>query len=596
VSALSRRVNAWLKPRNVRELMPDRLLFGPVFNAQVRVQGRQRGMYVLRGLYALMLTLVVGTMVLEFWSRSEHRMSLTQFQGIAPDLFQTISVVQLIAILLVGPVSIGPSLGDEKRSGTLGALMTTPMPAIQIVCSRLSVQMVGMLTLVLMSTPILLAVRALGGVPAWAIMGSTLLALSTGIFGAALSMWISLWRRSGTAAAVAAVVIQLGIWLLSWMLYWFWATSFGLPQAGRVLLCLTTPTGLADIFVTMRGTSSPVPIAGIWVWNVLTNLAMTLPVILLTAGALRRSTNEGAPTLATKAARIAPGVAEAMRVESRASREVGDDPVRWRELGRSAGWLRGWTPFAACAAVMLCFLLASGWDVEPLNAMMMGVLVILSLVSGVATPAEAIAGERSSRSLDVLMMTPLTARGILLGKLSGILKRMAFFPGLMLVQILTGIAAGTLRWTALITIPLVMLPPLLLQACGGLLISTASASAAKAARLSLFAWLGLWLAVPVLFMLTLAMLESAGIRLLESIGGWLLLAHPLSGPIATVLAEVEAAKGDTLAYVAGLSGRRNTIWTFLPAAGLIAMCYLGVAYCCFVAAVNKLQGLSGRKR
>lgn len=523
--ALSAHLRSWLRWANLRRLAPDRLFFGPVFGVQMSVTGRQRGTYVVRFLYAAVMCFIAfvtlaGTVAMLMERRLDSGGSaatLQQLQSIAPGLVTAVGIFQFCALTLLGPVSLGPSLGDERRSGSLSALLTSPLWAVQIVCSRLGAQMVQMLILSLIATPLLLAVRVFGGVPAGAIVGFAILSITTAMVGAALSMRLSLGVASSIGASVSALMLQLFLWLGPAIVTGT-LVSMGLSRTwAQYFLLLTPPAGVGILVAEVNGGRVPAPLASAWYMPVLVNLLIAGAVVLDTSWRLRRMLNVAPETLGQRRARRARDRAaarrggeaggspetEAERIKAR-TREVGDDPVLWRELrqGVMSGRFSGLILYGAMICLLVYLYFRVGIDEEVLQLPVSTIIGIMALASGIGLPAGSIAGERMTRTWDVLCTTPMSARQILRAKLVGILRRMWLFPAVLMTHLVISAMAGATTLSSLLLVPMTLLPAMMLQACAGLWISACQESPSKAARLSLGVWVGLWLVTPLLLVIT----------------------------------------------------------------------------------------------
>lgn len=544
-------------------LNPVSILFGPIFQKEVRTSGRRRGTYILRALYVLGL---LGLVALSFEGmRSEAGVysgvqRLQTLQRLAPDLALVIVWFQFVAMMLAAPIFTGPCICDEKRARTLSALLTTMMTAAQIVYGKLSSRIVQLLILGLMAAPLLLAVRVFGGLDAGVVIAATGISLSTAVLGAALGLMYSTWHKRATSAAVFAILtlilVQSAPSVVEGILfYWFNDIGTGASSGNGSypfhinVLATCAPATLGMISAQLaRGGELPVVsfqsdwLAGpggvvvlgpTWVVNTVYNLLAALAVTLYTTGALRRTmlkdaaTEGGAASAPGKrkrrrskaAAPLAPPVADATEASAepepatpepaghpgnereRESREVGDNPVLWREVRQATFGSR--RRFAVIAGAALAGLVFLYWRVglyeEGLHMALAVVGALAVMIQPVFMTTGSIAGEREARTWEVLLTTPLRAHRILLGKLVGSLRSQWFLPTLVLLHFLFAAVTGHAVPLLIVHLLLIFAGPVLLFTASGQLFSLLFRKSTTAAvcnlLLALALWLGTWIAL-----------------------------------------------------------------------------------------------------
>lgn len=190
-------------------LNPAALLFGPVFQKEMRTAGRKRGTYIIRCLYSaglLGLVAIAFEGIRETTNAHSGVQRLQLLQQLAPQMAVMLIWFQFIALALAAPILTGPAICDEKRARSLSALMTTPLSAAQIVGGKLASRLVMLAILALLVAPLLLAIRVFGGLDARIVVAATAISLSTAFLGAALGLMYSTWHRKGTNAAIFALL------------------------------------------------------------------------------------------------------------------------------------------------------------------------------------------------------------------------------------------------------------------------------------------------------------------------------------------------------------------------------------------------------
>ena len=137
---------------------------------------------------ALVTLLAVGTLMPSF--NYESQTARTQvLSSFAEALVMFVAWFQFIMIVLVAPSLTSPAICEEKRMGTLSALMTSPLTSLQIVVGKLTGRMYQVVLLTLISAPMLLTVRVFGGVPAETVLAFTSVTLATALLGGAMGAY-----------------------------------------------------------------------------------------------------------------------------------------------------------------------------------------------------------------------------------------------------------------------------------------------------------------------------------------------------------------------------------------------------------------------
>jgi ABC-type transport system involved in multi-copper enzyme maturation permease subunit len=524
---------------------PLSLLFGPIFQKEVRTAGRKRAGYIGRALYALALLAVVGFAFWAIWKQlafttsTVHR--LQQMQEMAPVLALTIVWFQFVMLGLMGPNLTAPSIADEKRTGALAALLTTPMTAAQIIGGKLSGRLVHVLVLALLATPLLLAVRIFGGLEASIVLQATAIAVSTAILGAALGLLFSIWNKRSTAAAVFGLLtlglFQSAIPATDGMLaLWFEDRGYTFHQdtlaasSPATLAFLTAgairgmpPPHVSLTLVTPSATSPGrvIDLGPMWLFNTVYTLALALIISCIASAALRRTMLREASSggeahspaaMAPPTRPVVPGATGAAGEEtvrakiatSSRDRTVGDNPVLWREVRQPTfGSRRRFVIASGVAAAGLAFLYWKfGFEEEGLHGSITVVGAIAIMLQSVFMTTGGFVGEREGRTWDVLLTTPLTAAEVALGKFAGSLRSQWFLPTLALGHVALSGTLGYLHPVLLLQLVLIFGGPILLFSATGLLFSLVfrKSTPASVANLifALLFWLVPWLALALL--------------------------------------------------------------------------------------------------
>lgn len=506
---------------------------GPVFQKEVWVLGRRVGTYWVRGLYGSGLLIVCFLAVLIQMTAGSYSpngssatQQINQYQRIAPMLTFAVIWFQFIAIQLAAAVQAGPAICDEKRAGTLGTLLTTPITATQIVLGKLSAALVQLFILLLLSVPILLAVRVFGGVTAWTVFAAIALTAMSAVLTASIAIYFSIHaKRSPTAILLALLgsgLVQVGVPLVLGIL----ATAKRTAPPMWSLFSFSPPLSLAAVSFELTGEGGP-PI------NVSTAFAtclactggLTVLILWVSVIVLRRSlaaehggghssaavphaqpssSQTGSAGVTGDQGAIAirtPDTRRANAPAGHSSRIVDDDPVMWRELRQTFFHKRLYLFLSLIAVVGLMIWVYSemGLTSRDSQSIISTIAALASVCIAAIGTTNGINSERESRTLDALLTTPLSVKQIVTAKFYGALRRQWFFPSMSLLGLtVVGVPAAELAIGAVPLAALILLGPIVFLSATGLWLSTVCKRMAAAAAINLVIALGLWLAFPLL--------------------------------------------------------------------------------------------------
>jgi ABC-type transport system involved in multi-copper enzyme maturation permease subunit len=236
---------------------------------------------------------------------------------------------------------------------------------------------------------------------------------------------------------------------------------------------------------------------------------------------MRRESEGGAPIAAgARAATPVPadgpgaaGRARRSRGSPHASREVGDQPVLWREV-RQRVFRRPVLMRIAVWAVVLIALFVyyqvmldrtpGSWGLDPdrlseegLNFPVAAIGTGIAILLACFGSGTLIAGERESRTWEVLLATPLSAREIVMGKFLGALRRQVFIPAVVVGHFLFVGLLGPVRLSTALYTAVLISGGVAAVTATGLLASMWVSKSVRAAALNFAFWLGVWAGLPM---------------------------------------------------------------------------------------------------
>lgn len=406
------------------------MFVGPVFGREAMIAPRRPRLYVLRGVYAtalfiLMCTawlIVAGTQVIGTVG------DMARFGAI---LFQILAPLQLTLILFLAAIQTAAAVAQEKDRKTFVLLLLTRMSNSELVLGRLFASLLQVTVLLAVSLPILTAVTLFGGVSLPQVFWVAAITAASAIAAGSLGSTLALWREK-TFQTLASTIILIVGWIGLWEVIGArldamgepagWVTWFSPARAvtfaTRPMLGSLFPSELLGFVLFGCGISlalNALAIARVRVWN---------PGREVRPRMEEAETSEEAQSLPHAAVHRAPGK----------SRPVWRNPILWREMrtwayGRKIVVIR--VAYTLIAAAMVLGVLLTGETqaiamdegaatIPPL-ARTLGPFFLASLVLINALAVTAITNERDVKALDLLLVTDLSPKEFLFGKLAGVL-------------------------------------------------------------------------------------------------------------------------------------------------------------------------------
>lgn len=440
----------------------------PILLRVVTAGGRRLRHALTRWIY---LALLIAVLLVALVVGGVGRQSLSELAKASSQVLAAISYVQLAMICLLAPVFTAGAITQERDSRTYNILLSTPLTNAQIVLGSLMSRLYYVIVLLLAGVPVFAITLYYGGVTVWSIFMSFAIALSTAIFTGALAITIAVFRL-GTGKTVFwfyvfNAVYLVGLWIIDANLSAGQTTWLTGIHPFLALQSVVTPTGYAAPDLAALGEMWG-PVRWYRAYPAAAYVTITLTSSLLMVG-------PSALVLRRIAQRSDVGLWQYLRSvifpkwESRARkpRNVWGNPVAWREAatraGASARGITRWLTVVVgiIASIALLYFYHQAWAANgsapapaspqqvqtfteygapaaPLTAYwradirkwLLGLVVLefaVALLVATNTSASAVTRERESQTLDLLLVTPITSRYYIWGKLRGLVSFMAPF-------------------------------------------------------------------------------------------------------------------------------------------------------------------------
>jgi len=406
-----------------------------MFTREAAVAPRRASFFAARtlfvgALFALTLTawqLLVGSQPLE---------NIGDLAWFGAAAFQILAPLQLAVALPFSALLVASAVALEKDRKTLDLLLLTTLSNAELVLGKLLAGMLAVIVVVVATLPLLMIISLLGGVSNGQIARVQAVTLASALVAGSLGSTIALWREK-TFQALAMTALVVVLWLLAWEIVAAVGgneTWLGMPAKSWAIAMSpwqAVQEAARPVFDKQHaGSSASDPV----ILFLLTSIIEAAVLNLVAIGRLRswNPRQEAAPRLDDEPA-LSPGEAaarDAVAIHGAGgkARPVWDNPILWREVRT---WAYGkrilvirlayWAIFLACGAVLISQLSApaSSEAAIPPAAKPIVTLLVVGLILLNALAVTSLTNERDSRALDLLLVTDLSPKEIVFGKLGG---------------------------------------------------------------------------------------------------------------------------------------------------------------------------------
>ena len=434
------------------------MLLGPVFTREAAVAPRRTRMYVGRAAYVAALLLVMSTAWL-ILSGTQIVRDLGDFARFGAVLFQILAPLQAAVAVFFSALLAASAVAQEKDRRTLVLLLLTHLSNGELVLGKLAASLLNVAVMLAAALPLFMIAALLGGVSFGQIGRAYAVTLASVAACGSLGSTLALWREK-TFQALATTVLALVLWLAAGRdrrrrRLWAkprrrssadWAAAI---SPWRAILLATHPYVPAQPALGPLGT--PVHLFVL----VASAVAVALNVVAVAmvrrwnctsdAGFVREEAGES--SLAPQPASCRPS----KRPAAASTRHVWDNPILWREIRTWAyGRKSSRSAWSICSSSHRRRLVALGRDRRRCDDRRRR-----RGNPRAAVAAEPRVGQRpvghgddqraGQPRLDLLLVTDLTPKEIVFGKLGGVFyntKEMVLLPdGLCAVLVLAGESA-----------------------------------------------------------------------------------------------------------------------------------------------------------
>ena len=402
-------------------------MLGAVFEREVRMVPRNRGLAIARAVYAGVLLAIIATC----WLVITGTQSITTAGDTArfgATLLRILAPLQLALAMLAAAMISAVSVSTEKDRRTLELLLVSRLSDAQLVFGKLAGSLVRVWLLLLSAVPMFALAGLFGGVTPEQLARVFVVTVAASLAAASIATTVAFWKDT-TFQTLAITAFALVAWVAAGEIA---AGAIGLTAAAamsppRALFAALGPHGgqtYLPFLATTAGvivTANLIGVSQVRRWNV--------------AVGRRREQPEAAGVVAPRGE----------------SRVVWENPILWREIctkahGRRIVFVRvAWfLLFAAAVAGIL----AEARSPRPDRLAVAIAVIPMALASLLAVTALAVTSittERDRGAFDVLLVTDLEPKEFIWGKLVGVLvvaREIVLLPLLACAAlVVTGIAS-----------------------------------------------------------------------------------------------------------------------------------------------------------
>jgi ABC-type Na+ efflux pump permease subunit len=433
------------------------VFIGPVFTREAAIAPRRVKLYVARTTYALALLVLMSTawLVLTGTQLVRDVGDLARFGAV---VFQILAPLQLALAIFFSALLAASEVAHEKDRHTLVLLLLTNLSNAELVLGKLLASLLNVLVMLAAGLPVFLLAALLGGVSYGEIARALAVTLATALCCGSLGSTLALWREK-TFQALAMTVLVLVLWLALGEIVAAGALGDkfgGVPcqalaaaiSPWQAILDASRPSVHARSALGPFGTPADVFLVLAVGLSALLNGVAVAMVRVWNPGGEERGEGRGERGEGREERQVAEdtsgseagplNISSPPSPLSPASRRVWDNPVIWREVRT---WAYGRKMIVMRLAYLVIFGLAAGGLAATVSAstaaapaqaaICLTPLVLLSLVLVNAQAVTSLTSERDVRALDLLLVTDLTPKEIVYGKLGGVFyntKEMVLLP------------------------------------------------------------------------------------------------------------------------------------------------------------------------
>ena len=419
------------------------MLSNPIFTREALTSPRQLRHYLIRSGYVAAVFILIFTAGQTILGTQQiQTTTIGEFARLGNLIFQMIAFLQLLLVLFFTLLFSAGSIAQEKDRGTLILLLMTELKDRELVSGKIQSSLLMVYVLLAASVPVCVFLYMLGGIELSQIIWMEFLCLMTVFATGSWAGLVAFWREKTfqtLAISVLGMVAFLGVVEL--------IASFISVQSG-VRPWVTGLNPFRSLYEILNPLSLSTGLQAVTVsaWPSLISL-FVLGMALKAYTILRlRVWNPSRSVYQSTSKKEKEAV-----ITKEKTRQIWSNPVVWREIMTKAYGRK------AFVIKLAYFLLAAFtlWSASTSDAVSEGTLYLgvippqglafagiawLSLVLANTQAVTSITSEKDSKTLELLLVTDISAKEFVLGKLGGIFyntKELILIPILILLYLIS---------------------------------------------------------------------------------------------------------------------------------------------------------------
>ncbi|WP_437185993.1 ABC transporter permease [Planctomicrobium sp. SH668] len=415
------------------------MIGGPLLVRELLTLPRQPRHFGLRSGYVAALSILIYT-GMQVTAGLSPLQSVGDISSFGAYIFSVLCTFQLALVTGASLLFSAGNVAQEKDRRTLILLLMTDLRATELVIGKSIASILPVLILIAVSLPVLCCLRMLGGITTSQVLWVQVICLVTCFAASAWGTLVAYWREK-TFQILAVSFLGAGLFI-------------GLAETISVIAgpetILGTLAGSCDPFRALSNILHPLasnpnsvePVVEAWN-SVFTLGGLTIAIWTFTSVMVRVWNPSRAMFLQAQEAAPESEEVAAPTTSNTKGRTIWQQPILWREIctqayGRKVGIIKA----AYVLFALFCLLWVSRTPSDaPLvfGALSSSglVLVVLSLVTFILVNAQSVTSltsERDGQTLELLLVTEVSAQEFVFGKLLGVLfntKELIAIPILM---------------------------------------------------------------------------------------------------------------------------------------------------------------------
>jgi ABC-type transport system involved in multi-copper enzyme maturation permease subunit len=192
------------------------MLPGPIFTVELLTSARRARYFLVRAAYATVLLVALWVVYQSMGASYRYRSAATEgdihaIAEFSAAFFGTFSVLQLLAVVLLGPAMVAGTIATERERRTIEYLFASSLSNSEIVLGKLAAKLLHVVYMILAGVPVLALVMLLGGIAPEALLALLILTLSTVLTVSTLSIAVSVWSARAREAVTRAYLLLFAL-------------------------------------------------------------------------------------------------------------------------------------------------------------------------------------------------------------------------------------------------------------------------------------------------------------------------------------------------------------------------------------------------